>query len=585
MSKNLTETLNKITQTWFLAEPLLFSVFCSHEFVANEKIHIPFRTGKMRIEYCPQIIENLTEHEIAEYLKIEVFRILLKHPYQRQPTGANKAYLAIASDITLHANYQTDVKLDGVETIKELLMRYLMENGMPNHMEHASQSNDFAYRNITSKYWNEREKTIFENEAKKGIPGFNLKNPDDLSFMVNGSKFRVIRDEFNQLTIIDSNGKTLPMPTSSNNPVRIPAGAIHSYLERRQAARVKQVKDGFTALIDDDEYLFQCEKGSNFYTEMRWNKTLQRYEIVQGSGIIAFWKNRLQATWQSKGIINLPKDLCFEEWYSKILAVMNFMTEEGEEDFEDGNNGGEGSEDKQKKEKRKPFDNLSELTGLWEEDDQTQQKINDMIDDAEKAQQWGSVSGDIKDLIQANKKVDMNYVDILRHFSTSIVATKRNLTRMKPNRRFGFDRLGSRYNLTSNLLIAVDISSSITKENLEYVFSVINSFFRYGVEKIDVIQFDAQIQGEVVEMKRAAEYIQINGRGGTDFQPAADFYCNHREYDGMIYFTDGFGPHPEFKGRINPNVLWIFTTKSFYDKGIKWASKIPGNNATYIPLP
>ena len=179
----------------------------------------------------------------------------------------------------------------------------------------------------------------------------------------------------------------------------------------------------------------------------------------------------------------------------------------------------------------------------------------------------------------------MNYVEILRHFSTSLVASKRNLTRMKPNRRFCFDRLGSRYSLTSNLLVAVDISSSITNENLEYVFSIINKFFRYGVEQIDVIQFDTQIQGEVVEMKRAAEYIQINGRGGTDFQPAADFYCKHKEYDGLIYFTDGFGPHPEFKERVSPNVLWIFTTKAFYDKGIKWTQKIPGNNATYIPLP
>ena len=163
MSNNLSETLNKITQTWFLSEPLLFSVFCSHEFVANEKLHIPFRTGKMRIEYCPQIIKQLSEHEIAEYLKIEMFRILLKHPYQRQPTGANKAYLSIASDITLHANYQTDVKLDGVETIKDLLQRYvIMKHGMPVYMNRPSQSNEFTYRNIVSKYWNEREKVLFD---------------------------------------------------------------------------------------------------------------------------------------------------------------------------------------------------------------------------------------------------------------------------------------------------------------------------------------------------------------------------------------------------------------------------------------
>ena len=191
MAKDLTETLNKITQTWFLSEPLLFSVFCCHEFVANEKLHISFRTGKMRIEYCPQIVETLSDHEIAEYLKIEVFRILLKHPYQRQPTGANKAYLAIASDVTLHANYQTDIKLSGVETVKELLVHYLMNDGLPNRMEHASLSNDFNFRNIAAKYWDERQNVLFQNEAIKGIPELKPKNPDNLLISVNGKKYRV----------------------------------------------------------------------------------------------------------------------------------------------------------------------------------------------------------------------------------------------------------------------------------------------------------------------------------------------------------------------------------------------------------
>ena len=584
MSNNLSETLNKITQTWFLSEPLLFSVFCSHEFVANEKLHIPFRTGKMRIEYCPQIIEQLSEHEIAEYLKIEMFRILLKHPYQRQPTGANKAYLSIASDITLYANYQTDVKLDGVETIKELLQRYvIMKHGMPVYMNRPSQSNEFTYRNIVSKYWNEREKVLFDNEVKKGLPDFKTRNPDNLKFMVNGIEYRVTRDEFNRLTVFMPNGTEFPQPNSSTSVTRIPAAAIHTYLERNHAERIQNEGDSLSAYIGDEKFLFQLE--GEHYIVLKYNSLLGRFEIMQESGIIQFWLQRLLSKWQKDGIIDFPKDLCFEEWYSKILAVMNFMTEEGDEDFQDGNTGGEGSENKQKKEKTKHFDNLSELSELWEEDEQSQQKISNMIDDAEKAEQWGSVSGNIKDLIQANKTVNMNYVEILRHFSASLVSSKRNLTRMKPNRRFGFDRLGSRYSLTSNLLVAVDISSSITNENLEYVFSIINKFFRYGVEQIDVIQFDTQIQGEVVEMKRAAEYIQINGRGGTDFQPAADFYCKHKEYDGLIYFTDGFGPHPEFKERVSPNVLWIFTAKAFYDKGIKWTQKISGNSATYIPLP
>jgi predicted metal-dependent peptidase len=97
--------------------------------------------------------------------------------------------------------------------------------------------------------------------------------------------------------------------------------------------------------------------------------------------------------------------------------------------------------------------------------------------------------------------------------------------------------------------------------------------------------FDTTIHGEPIEMKKLFKQIYIEGRGGTDFQPVADFYCNHKEYDGLIYFTDGFGPHPNFDGRNDINILWIFTSKYNYDKGIKWTSKIPNSNATYIPLP
>jgi predicted metal-dependent peptidase len=231
------------------------------------------------------------------------------------------------------------------------------------------------------------------------------------------------------------------------------------------------------------------------------------------------------------------------------------------------------------------LEKLSELSSLWEEDEKTQQQINNIIDDAEKSSQWGSIGSNIQELIKANRKVEMNYASILRHFNTSIISSKRNLSRMKPNRRFGFDRLGSRYSLSSKLLIAVDISSSITQENLEYFFSVINQFFRYGVEQIDVILFDTKIHGEPIEMKKLFKQIYIEGRGGTDFQPVADFYCSHKEYDGLIYFTDGFGPHPKFNGRSDVKVLWIFTSKHCYDKGIKWTEKLPNNNATFIPLP
>lgn len=118
-------------------------------------------------------------------------------------------------------------------------------------------------------------------------------------------------------------------------------------------------------------------------------------------------------------------------------------------------------------------------------------------------QQLGTVAGKLQGLIKASLKVDMDYRKMLSLFKTSVISSRRRLTRMRPNRRSGFDAMGSRYELSTNLLIAVDVSGSVTDKSLQFFFSVINRLFKYGVEKLDVLQFDAQIQGEIEPLKKA----------------------------------------------------------------------------------
>lgn len=99
------DIISHIVEGWFLTEPLLFSAWCTHTLAENRKMHVPMRTGKMRIEYNPDILADWTKEAIKERLKFEVIRILLGHPYQRQPYKAKKATLGIASDVTICSNY------------------------------------------------------------------------------------------------------------------------------------------------------------------------------------------------------------------------------------------------------------------------------------------------------------------------------------------------------------------------------------------------------------------------------------------------------------------------------------------------
>ena len=174
----------------------------------------------------------------------------------------------------------------------------------------------------------------------------------------------------------------------------------------------------------------------------------------------------------------------------------------------------------------------------------------------------------------------MDYRRILSQFRASIISQRRLLTRMKPNRRYGFEFMGSKFEPKTHLLVAVDVSGSIGSDDLQHFFSIINRFFSYGVEAINVIAFDTEIKQEF-ELKKATGKIKIVGRGGTDFQCAIDYYEAHPEYQGLIIFTDGYAEVPKIK--LRKQILWILTGKGEYDNAIHWIKDLKNSRATWIP--
>ena len=111
---NIKERISTITEYWFLTEPLLFAALCTHEVVENNNLSIPFRTGKRRIEFNSELLCSFSDSDLSEYLKIEIIRILLKHPYQRLPPFPNRRVLTYASNITIADCYPTNCELAGV---------------------------------------------------------------------------------------------------------------------------------------------------------------------------------------------------------------------------------------------------------------------------------------------------------------------------------------------------------------------------------------------------------------------------------------------------------------------------------------
>lgn len=378
MSKN--KKIEHIIDQWFLNEPLLFNTYCTHKLEENPNMRTMFRTGHGRIEYNPQLVNAASSKKVEEELRIEISRILLKHPYQRVPAYPKPAALGLASDVTL--NDCMDFK--------------------------------------------------------------NLKTP-------------------------------------------------------------------------------------KYY--------------------------------------NLESGLSYEEYYNHISKIVPNQ--------EQINNGaGEESSTIQQLKK------ASETSGLWQEDESMVATINKQIEKAVKSKQWGSFSGREMQKIVASMKIPMDYRRILAQFRSEFISSKRKLTRMKPSRRYGFEFMGSKFEPESKLLVACDVSGSISSKDIQRFLSIINRFFSYGVKTITVLTFDTIIQQQF-ELKKAKSELQIIGRGGTSFQPVINFYEADSSYKGLIIFTDGYSFRPYISKK--KKVLWILSGKAEYDDAKPWISTMEYHRATWIP--
>lgn len=208
----------------------------------------------------------------------------------------------------------------------------------------------------------------------------------------------------------------------------------------------------------------------------------------------------------------------------------------------------------------------SDQAELWEEDQWMQEGIRQAV---EQLSSWGSLPGNLVEQIQAALKPKLDYRKVLSGFRSSVLCAKRRLTRMRPNRRSGFQYMGSIRQLRTNYLVAVDVSGSISDEDLQYFFSTINRFFKYGVEKIDVVTFDTAL-GEPMTLSKARYKIEVKGRGGTCFQPVVNFMADHPEYDGLIIFTDGYASKPEVSAKLKGRILWILRSEKEYKDHRNW---------------
>jgi len=376
------DMLKRISEQWFLREPAYFALYCVQRLEPNTNMKCTLRVGQGRLEYHPEQLGELTFNEAEQLMRIEMIRLFLKHPYERQPDGVSRAALALGSDVTISDNYNRGYHREELPLLK----------------------------------------------------------PKDF-----------------------------------------------------------------------------------------------KLEIQQSY-----------------------------EWYAKKIDEQ-LVAGDGEEGDDEATTGGENPTEQQKLR-----DEAKEKAELWQEDGLKVQEINDLI---KSLSNWGTLPGNLVETIEASTQAKIDYRLIFQGFRGSILSSRRRLTRMKPNRRTGFDQMGSTRHFSTRLLVAVDVSGSITSEQLTHFYSVINKMFKYGIEQIDCVQFDTEL-GPVRNLRKAKKEVEVTGRGGTDFQPIFDYLRDHNIYDGLIILTDGEAAIPKKDPSIHTDILWVCDSEASYNASKRWMELI-----------
>ncbi len=178
----------------------------------------------------------------------------------------------------------------------------------------------------------------------------------------------------------------------------------------------------------------------------------------------------------------------------------------------------------------------------------------------------GSIPGELKSYIDKLFEVTnpvLNWKEYLRRFSGSSVKIQTRKTRYKPNVRFK-NNPALKITPRKNTLVAIDTSGSVSENDLIEFFNEIHHIHKTGVE-ITIVECDTKIQ-RIYEYKGKRDKIEVQGRGGTSFEPVFDYVKNEKKFNNLIYLTDGEAFPPSTKLLIP--VLWVHCSNCTINKNL-----------------
>lgn len=195
-------------------------------------------------------------------------------------------------------------------------------------------------------------------------------------------------------------------------------------------------------------------------------------------------------------------------------------------------------------------------------------------EETEKAR--GTVPAEMQIILDKVKKAPRPVTDwkrLCRRYMGNEYTYLTKKSRKRESNRFP-DAAGTRHQRKSRILVAIDTSDSVCMpEYMEFMGQI-----KTMKDKVDfrILECDSRIQSEYEFT--GTIHTDVHGGGRTDFKPVVDYYINRRrEFDCLVYFTDGFSDIPKNTPR---DTLWVISSDGDHNRS---KYRVNGCSSVFIP--
>jgi len=205
----------------------------------------------------------------------------------------------------------------------------------------------------------------------------------------------------------------------------------------------------------------------------------------------------------------------------------------------------------------------------WGENDMIKEQIKKIVNETP-ASSWGNISSDfVFKIMSANVHV-IDPKAVLRKAIATAFSENMNFTRLRPNRKYQGKYLGwlpgQRHEQKHNILIATDVSGSMSDDDVALAFSCVNDFLRNGTS-VSYCTWDVTC-GPIKPTRYPSKQYNLSGKGGTDPRCVLEkIKLENLKYDLIVFITDC---QFIFERPLNAKKIFFIRTETG-DKAPDWA--------------